>query len=80
MVQPDKSLTKRAQKHWELRELSALESMQRDPQAAKVPEVLYFVGLALNALNKRERPSSVGELQRISIPRTKMLSAPWPTN
>lgn len=53
MVLQVKSLTKRAQKHWERRDFQALESMGQEPGAAQVPDVLYFVGLALNALNKR---------------------------
>jgi tetratricopeptide (TPR) repeat protein len=52
-VSPSKGLANRAKKYWEHRDLSALENMQRDPRAAKIPEVLYFVGLALNALNKK---------------------------
>ena len=48
-----RSLAKRARKYWEQRDLSALEALRREPQAEAVSEVQYFLGLALNACNKR---------------------------
>jgi tetratricopeptide (TPR) repeat protein len=53
MAQLQKGLAKRAKKYWDLRDLSALAKLQTEPGAEKVADVLYFVGLALNALNKR---------------------------
>jgi tetratricopeptide (TPR) repeat protein len=53
MVKQEQRLAKRAKDYWERRDLSALENLQKQDGAGKVPEVLYFVGLALNALNKR---------------------------
>ncbi len=53
MAKQEQRLVKRAKEYWERRELSALENMQKEEGAAEIPEVLYFVGLALNALNKR---------------------------
>jgi len=52
MVKQEKTLAQRARKYWEQRDLSALEKLRREP-GANVPEVLYFVGLGLNALNKK---------------------------
>jgi tetratricopeptide (TPR) repeat protein len=51
--QKQRNLAKRARKFWEQRDLSALESLRREPQAETVSEVQYFLGLALYALNKR---------------------------
>lgn len=53
MVKQEKALARRAEKYWEQRDLSALENLRREPGASKDPGVLYFVGLALNAHNKR---------------------------
>lgn len=53
MVKQKKALAKRANRYWENRNLSALEKLRRQRGAAAVPEVLYFAGLGLNALNKR---------------------------
>ncbi len=53
MVKNKKSLAKRAQQYWEHRDLPALLHLYQTPGAQKVPEVLYFVGLALNARNQR---------------------------
>ena len=53
MGKQEKGLAKRAQSYWEERDLGALAAIQREPGAARVAAVQYFVGLALNALNKR---------------------------
>jgi tetratricopeptide (TPR) repeat protein len=53
MVKQENALAKRARTYWENRDLSGLEALRREPSAKNVPEVLYFVGLALNAVNKR---------------------------
>lgn len=53
MVKQEKDLAKRAKEYWERRDLTALADLRRKPAAAKVPDVLYFAGLALNALNRR---------------------------
>jgi tetratricopeptide (TPR) repeat protein len=53
MVNQEKALAKQAKSYWDDRNLSALENLRQQPSAAAVPEVLYFAGLGLNALNKR---------------------------
>jgi tetratricopeptide (TPR) repeat protein len=53
MANQDKALAKQAKDYWEARNLMALDKLRRSPLAAKVPEVLYYAGLALNALNKK---------------------------
>jgi tetratricopeptide (TPR) repeat protein len=53
MVKQQKSLAEAAEKNWEARDLAALEKLRHAPGAAKVSEVQYFIGLALNALNQR---------------------------
>jgi tetratricopeptide (TPR) repeat protein len=53
MVQQKKALAKRAKTYWERRNLQALANLVGEPGAGKDPEVLYYAGLALNALNKR---------------------------
>jgi len=53
MVNQKKALAEQAKDHWERRNLTALDKLRRDRAAAKVPEVLYFAGLALNALNRK---------------------------
>src|ERR1700730_9561808 len=53
MLKQQRSLAKRAEKYWEERDLASLEKLRRAPGAANVSEVQYFIGLALNALNKR---------------------------
>jgi tetratricopeptide (TPR) repeat protein len=53
MIKPGKVLARRAKTYWERRDLSALEKLRREPGAASNAEALYFVGLGLNALNRR---------------------------
>lgn len=53
MVMQDEALAARAKKLWEDRKLDELKQLQREAGAAKDAEALYFVGLALNALNQR---------------------------
>jgi tetratricopeptide (TPR) repeat protein len=53
MIKEAKGLARRAKKFWEHRDLTALANLRREPGAAKVPEVLYYVGLALNGLDKK---------------------------
>ncbi len=53
MVKQEKALAKRARDLWARRDLPSLARTQREPGAARLPQVLYFVGLALNALNQR---------------------------
>ncbi len=52
-IRPSKDLAKRAKSYWEARDLASLESLQSEPAVTKDSAALYFVGLALNALNKR---------------------------
>jgi tetratricopeptide (TPR) repeat protein len=49
------NLALRAKKLWEERDLHALVALRRTPGAAAMPDVLYFIGLAYNALNKRRQ-------------------------
>jgi tetratricopeptide (TPR) repeat protein len=53
MDQKERALTNRAKKYWDDRKLSALSKLRSEPGAESSADVLYFVGLALNALNKR---------------------------
>ena len=53
MDKQEKDLVKTAKKLWEQRDLSALEKLRGQPGAARNADVLYFVGLAMNACNKR---------------------------
>ncbi len=71
MVKQEKALAKRAKEYWEDRDLSALENLRRAPGAAKVPEVLYFVGLALNALNKRREAIECWRMARVLDPQNE---------
>ena len=48
-----KALAKQARRYWEQRKLSTLAALQSKPELEEVADALYFVGLALNALNKR---------------------------
>src|SRR5438105_4648828 len=47
------NLGQKTRRHWQARNLSALEKLRRAPGASKSPDVQYYVGLAMNALNKR---------------------------
>jgi tetratricopeptide (TPR) repeat protein len=53
VVKQDDRLATRARKLWDERKLDDLQQLQRDAAAARDAEALYFVGLALNALNQR---------------------------
>lgn len=53
MVAHVKDLAKQASEYWEQKDFASLEKLSQEPRAARDPEVLYFVGLGLNALNKK---------------------------
>jgi Tfp pilus assembly protein PilF len=53
MIRQEKALTKRAKKYWDDRNVSALAKLRSEPGVDRIPDVLYFIGLALNARNQR---------------------------
>jgi tetratricopeptide (TPR) repeat protein len=53
MVNQKKAFAKQAEDLWERRDLRSLDTLRHNRTAAKVPDVLYFAGLALNALNRK---------------------------
>ena len=48
-----KDLARQARKYWERRDFASLEKLRRKPFAASNSEALYFIGLGLNAQNKK---------------------------
>lgn len=53
MLKAQRAIAAQAEKLWEKRDLRALERLGREPIAAKVATVQYYVGLANSALNRR---------------------------
>src|SRR5205807_132506 len=53
MVKEQRALAKRAEDLWAKRDLEGLKGLWSSGSARKVPQVLYYAGLALNALNKK---------------------------
>ncbi len=53
MVKQERSLARQAKQFWDKRDFAKLDELRQAPGAAKNPEVLYFAGLALSALNNR---------------------------